>query len=344
MAKLKRPYDPITAEYVERELQKLQAEQELLRQSKGMGGPTDKMPTTGGSGQFGPAEFKYGGKKRKYDGFGETSFLQKPPSMLSSESVIENYNNDYVNRKMQEVHSLYDPDMQDIYKQNDQEVMNKIAAGPNFAKGTLDVSDFGTKPQTKKFDWGEAGVLGAQLAGDIVGLGYSLRKPNYAKYQRISPSLVNYNQAATDITNQAALVENSAAGALRNQGQSSGAYLNNRINLASRLGQQTGAQLASLRMNEANQNVGIKNEALTRNADIQRLETETNTMEKDAKYQALVTHLGGIGSKVVGQDRYNKQLKLDKFQYDNIMKNYPNYFKGSRAIKQPDGSYIIEQN
>lgn len=297
MAKLKRPHDPIQQEYVERELQKLMQEQEMLRQAKGLGGPTEQIPTTGGSGQFGPAEYKYGGKKKYPDGGYKVPKSYYAPQDLSRVSLPNDNMNVYGSPITGEfpIHDLYNN-------------------------------------QKQKFDWGEAGVLGAQLAGDIVGLSYSLKKPNYAKYQRISPSLVNYNQAATDITNQAALVENSAAGALRNQGQSSGAYLNNRINLASRLGQQTGAQLAELRMNEANQNVGIKNEALTRNAQIQRAEVETNAKEKDARMQALVGHLGGIGSKVARYNRDKQAMKLDKQQFETLIKLYPELFRDEKVL------------
>lgn len=368
MGKLKRPYDPIQQEYVERELQKLQAEQEMLRASKGMGGPTDKMPTTGFSGQFGPAEFKYGGKK-KYAGGGFDDYKRPGPTweeeyfqgyqpmtdlrmpITSLTSVDNNYlniptvispqelpkdlrysNDADIMNKMNQIHTSMDTqeaDMKKIYAANDKTVMNKMYAGPETPK--------------QKFDWAGAGVLGAQLAGDVAGLAYSLRKPNYAKYQRISPELVNYNQAATDITNSAGLMEQSAAGALRNQGQSSGAYLNNRINLASRLGQQTGAQLAELRMNEANTNVGIKNDAKTRNAEIQRAEVETNAKEKDSKWQALVGHLGGIGSKVAGYSKDKNQMKLDKAQFAQLLKYSPDLFRSFDLIQNSDNTITLKQ-
>lgn len=374
MSKLKRLYDPITQQYVEKELQKLMEEQEAYRQAHGMGGPTDKMPVTGGSGQFGPAEYRYGGKKRKYDGFGETSFLQKPKSIVEEGYEVPSNFYDYNNLGRM---ATISPGMFDVstnknvfnsvpnqrvsvvpqYKQsypesgigpaNQEYLEDPILTQQAVGQIQKDKADkIALQEQLKRTNRNEKildyGVLGAQLAGDIVGLGYSLKKPNYAKYQRISPSLVNYNQAATDITNQAALVENSAAGALRNQGQSSGAYLNNRINLASRLGQQTGSQLAELRMNEANTNVGIKNEALTRNAEIQRAETETNAREKDARMQALVGHLGGLGSKVAGYSRDKQAMKLDKAQFDTMMRLYPSLFRASDIVQNTDGTYTVK--
>ncbi len=81
MAKLSRPYDDIQNRYVKKMLDDLKLEQEALRTEMGLGGPTDKMPTTGSSGQFGPAEFKYGGKK-KYSG---GSFLEKPKNYSTQE-------------------------------------------------------------------------------------------------------------------------------------------------------------------------------------------------------------------------------------------------------------------
>jgi hypothetical protein len=367
MGKLKRPYDPIQQEYVERELQKLQAEQEMLRASKGMGGPTDKMPTTGFSGQFGPAEFKYGGKK-KYAGGGTFNAVTGQweedgyPGPYSSEFLkpagetmdfsandaatlrAQNRNALFANHEStfniapQTVSSVPNP-TNDITDVN----LDKTYPYAKYAKGTMGQDSKPVVTPKQKFDWGEAGVLGAQLAGDIVGLGYSLKKPNYAKYQRISPSLVNYNQAATDITNSAGLMEQSTAQALRNQGQSSGAYLNNRINLASRLGQQTGAQLAELRMNEANTNVGIKNDAITRNAEIQRAEVETNAKEKDSRMQALVGHLGGIGSKVAGYSKDGKQMKLDKAQFAQLLKYSPDLFRSFDPIQNTDGTITLKQ-
>lgn len=330
MGKLKRPFDPIQQEYVERELQKLQAEQEMLRSAKGMGGPTDKMPTTGGSGQFGPAEFRYGGKKKYSSG----SFLEKPKNYSTQEDKPA-----YWDLRFQA------PEQADI-----NEVIPETPVVRNNAQivpgdyNSIALQEPQVSQPKQKFDWGEAGVLGAQLAGDIVGLGYSLRKPNYAKYQRISPSLVNYNQAATDITNQSGLMEQSTAQALRNQGQSSGAYLNNRINLASRLGQQTGAQLAELRMNEANTNTGELNKAKYANADIQRLETEANTKERDSKFQAIATHLGSIGAKVAGYSKDGKQMKMDKYKFDEAMRLYPSLFRGSKITQDKEGNYIITAN
>ena len=265
----------------------------------------------------------------------DNNYLKNPTTISPQELPKDlRYSNDAdIMDKMNKIHTSMDTreaDMNKVYAANNKAVMDKMLAGP--------------QTQKKKFDWGEAGVLGAQLAGDIVGLGYSLKKPNYAKYQRISPSLVNYNQAATDITNQSGLMEQSTAQALRNQGQSSGAYLNNRINLASRLGQQTGAQLAELRMNEANTNVGVKNDAITRNAEIQRAEVETNAKEKDARMQALVGHLGGIGSKVAGANRDKNQMKLDKAQFDTMMRLYPELFRASKITQDKEGNYIIQQN
>lgn len=334
MAKLKRPHDPVQQEYVERELQKLMQEQEMLRQAKGLGGPTDKMPNTGGSGQFGSAEFKFGGKKFKHSGNNETSYMvgkystpeDKPAfwdlRFTAPELTLED--------QLREEQNLNSPVIPKTSAQN-----AKIIPGDYNSVALQEP----TIPTKSKFNWSEAGVLGAQLAGDIVGLGYSLKKPNYAKYQRINPNLVNYNQAATDVTNQSGLMEQSAAQALRNQGQSSGAYLNNRINLATKLGQQTNAQLAELRMNEANTNAGIKNEALTRNAEIQRAEVETNAKEKDARMQALVGHLGGIGSKVAGYSKDKKQVNFDKLSFKDVMELYPYLFRDKEAYEAMKKKY-----
>jgi len=331
MAKLSRPYDDIQNRYVKKMLDDLKLEQEALRTEMGLGGSTDEMPTTGGRGLFGPAEFKYGGKKKfKHSGEEETSFLVKPKSMLAWEDETPTYNIPAIQPSI--VDNRYNAPIGSA----------TVKPLPEIKASTMGNSGETVTPK-QKFDWGEAGVLGAQLAGDVAGLAYSLRKPNYAKYQRISPELVNYNQAATDITNSAGLMEQSAAGALRNQGQSSGAYLNNRINLASRLGQQTGAQLAELRMNEANTNVGIKNEAKTRNAEIQRAEIETNAREKDSKWQALVGHLGGIGSKVAGYSKDKNQMKLDKAQFAQLLKYSPDLFRCFDPIENSDGTITLKQ-
>ena len=313
MGKLTRPFDSITNEYVERELQKLMAEQEMVREKKGLKDAAKQM--------------KNGGKMKYPYGGG------------TMPDYSEIFNRGFLENNLQELPKEESIPYEGFPKGFDTSDYNK----QYYAKGALDETGVSTKPQPKeKFDWAGAGVLGAQLAGDVVGLGYALQKPNYAKYQRVSPQLVNYNQAVTDITNQSGLMEQSASQAIRNQGQSSGAYLNNRINLASRLGQQTGAQIGQLRMNEANANTGELNKARYANAEIQRAETETNAREKDAKWQALVGHLGGIGSKVAGYNKDKQAMKLDKTQFDTMMRLYPSLFRASDIVQNSDGTYTIK--
>lgn len=325
MAKLKRPFDPITAEYVERELQKLQAEQEMLRASKGMGGPTDKMPTTGGSGQFGPAEFKYGGKK-KYSG---GSFLEKPKNYSTQEDKPAYWDLGYSNDadimdKMNKIHTSMDTreaDMNKVYAANNKAVMDKMLAGP--------------QTQKKKFDWAALGTNVAQLAPGISEtlMGLVNKDDRYTKFPNAPTNLVNYNQAATDITNQSGLMQQAAKQAWRNQGQSSGAYLAGLSNLSARFGQQTGAQLAELRMNEANTNAQIKNQVGQYNAGVGMARENAKAQNRAARESAITAGLAKIGQTTGGIGQDKNKAAADKKQLEYILANWDTLFPAANKPK-----------
>ena len=317
MAKLARPYDSITNDYVESQLQKLMQEQELLRQQKGMGGPTDKMPTTGGSGQFGPAEFKYGGKKK----YSEGSFLEKPKNYSTQEDKPAYWDLRFQAPEQADINE-YIPETT-VPRNNSQIVKGDWSP--------ISVTEPQVSQPKQKFDWGEAGVLGAQLAGDVVGLfGSKAAKVNYP---RVHLPRVNYNQAATDITNQSGLMQQAAKQAWGNQGQSSGAYLAGLSNLSARFGQQTGAQLAELRMNEANQNAQIGGAESSQNAEIGRLNVDATQMEKDRAKQYRAYYLSQIGAKTAGFAKDKKQETNDKEQFKTLIKLYPYLFRDKEVLK-----------
>lgn len=397
MAKLSRPYDNITNEYVERELQKLQAEQEMLRQSKGMGGPTDEIPTTGFSGQFGPAEFKHGGKKhwiqdavnpahkgyctpmtkatctpkrkafamtmKKHHGFhadggykdqpylaqhdllglggslntyelgaggykkylhagdDETSFLVKPKSMLAWEDETPVYNIPQIQPTV--VDNRYNAPIGS----------DTVKYLPEVKAPIMGTS--GGEPAPKKFDWASLGTNVAQLAPGISEtlMGLVNKDDRYTNFPNAPTNLVNYNQAATDITNQSGLMEQSAAQALGKLGQSPGAYLNSRINLASRLGQQTGAQLAELRMNEANTNAQIKNKIGLDNIMQVMARENAKAQNRAARESAITAGLAKIGQTTggIGQDK-NKAI-ADKKQLQYILDNWDTLFPAANKPK-----------
>lgn len=142
----------------------------------------------------------------------------------------------------------------------------------------------------------------AQLAGTLA------KGPDVTKFDRVNPSLVDYDPAIGLAQRTAAGTRGNAKAGIVNNARSSGQLLSNLTGANVAINKNLTDTISGISMNERNTNAGIMNQTNTTNAQIQMQEKIANEQNKAAYRQAIYSALGDLGNIGAGYVKDNAML------------------------------------
>jgi hypothetical protein len=143
----------------------------------------------------------------------------------------------------------------------------------------------------------------SQLAGTLIN------GVDKTKFDRIKPSLVNYDPAIGAATKAAGDAYATSREGIVNNARNSGQLLSNLVTSRSSIGSNLGKQVADINMQEGNINSQIMNQTNAQNAGIQMQEQIANEQNKAAYRQAIYGALTDLGNVGAGYLKDNALLK-----------------------------------
>lgn len=222
---------------------------------------------------------------------------------------------------------------------SESEYKPKFATGGRIKSYDQEVNDINNTYKGTKYDPLARNVNGIDYnnlynVGNFIGAGYDiyrgLKKIDPINYERIDPSLVNYEPSRDLIRRDLQSGYNTTVGNIRNVVNNPAQYLSLVTQVAANRDQQLSDAITKSQEAEANANAQIRNQAKYANAQTQRAELDARELAKDNRSNVLSTGLYNAGSAI-------SQLGRDKKAY--ISQN-----EAKKLIGTSDYSYEYDSN
>ena len=172
----------------------------------------------------------------------------------------------------------------------------------------------------KKFDWGKAGMFGAQNIGNLYNIGKGLQGAEQVNLGQINPQKYDYSKALKNAEDKYTSAANISRESIRKSSTSSGQSLSNMIAANTSLTQGQERATRDIMQQQDNQNTGLTNQAEQYNLGLRNQESQMNSQNEAMKDQFLAQGISGIGSNIAQFSRDNRADKMQQGYIENLLK------------------------